>query len=184
MGGRNAPKYASHLDKHVVLCSLAPKLRLSMLQEKLHGFDKLSRMNPNAASIVGKGYNPISFAVGLPQDLRSQLIELVSPLGNTPVVDDNMIENYAVISAMGPTYFWYQFDALRQQAESFGMTEEEAREAVVTMLHGAVDTLFSSGMSPSKVMDLVPVRPMADDESTIIDMQRKRLNAIHTKLHS
>lgn len=91
---------------------------------KLHGFDKLSRMNPNAASIVGKGYNPISFAVGLPQDLRSQLIELVSPLGNTPVVDDNMIENYAVISAMGPTYFWFQFDALRQQAESFGMTEK------------------------------------------------------------
>jgi pyrroline-5-carboxylate reductase len=177
-------KIYSHLDKHAVLCSLAPKLRLSMLQEKLHGFDKLSRMNPNAASIVGKGYNPISFAVGLPQDLRSQLIELVSPLGNTPVVDDNMIENYAVISAMGPTYFWFQFEALRQQAESFGMTEEEAREAVVTMLHGAVDTLFSSGMSPSKVMDLVPVRPMADDESTIIEMQRKRLNAIHTKLHS
>lgn len=64
------------------------------------------------------------------------------------------------------------------------MTEEDAREAVATMLHGAVDTLFASGMSASKVMDLVPVRPMADDESTIIEMQRKRLNAIHTRLHS
>ena len=174
----------SHLGMHTVLCSLAPKLRLSMLQKKLHGFDNLSRMNPNAASIIGRGYNPIAFAAGFPQDLRSTLIELVSPLGNTPVVDDNMIESYAVISAMGPTYFWFQFDALRQQAESFGMTEEEAREAVATMLHGAVDTLFASGISASKVMDLVPVRPMADDESTIIEMQRKRLNAIHTRLHS
>ena len=33
----------SHLGKHSVLCSLAPKLRLSMLQEKLYGFDNLSR---------------------------------------------------------------------------------------------------------------------------------------------
>ena len=77
-------------------------------------------MNPNAASIVGKGYNPISFADGLPQQSQNDLLDLIAPLGQSPVVADESIETYAVISAMGPTYFWFQFDALRQLAESFG----------------------------------------------------------------
>ena len=52
------------------------------------------------------------------------------------------------------------------------------------MLHGAVDTLLASELPPEVVMDLVPVRPLADDEETITNMLATRLRAIHGKLNS
>lgn len=174
---------SGHLRRDSVLCSLAPKLHLSKLQEKLGGFARLARMNPNAASIVGKGYNPIAFADGLPQQSRNDLLDLIAPLGQSPLVADESIETYAVVSAMGPTYFWFQFEALRQLAESFGLNPQAAREALAVMLHGAVDTMFASDLTPERVMDLVPVHPMAGAEQAILQMQRESVSAIHAKLH-
>lgn len=177
-------KIAPHLRPDAVLVSLAPKLRLPALQQALGGFARLARMNPNATSIVAKGYNPISFAAGLPADARAALLALLRPLGQAPEVADELIETYAVVSAMGPTYFWFQIDALRQQAEGFGLSAEAARETLRAVLHGAVDTLLASDLPAARVMDLVPVRPMAESEAAIIEMQRKGVGAIHAKLHA
>lgn len=172
------------LRPDAVVCSLAPKLRLPQLQTQLGGFSRLARMNPNATSIIGQGFNPLVFADQLPEESRQQLRTLFAPLGHLPEVADEQLESYAVISAMGPTYFWFQFHALEQLAESFGIARHEARQAIATMLHGAVDTLLASELPPSEVMDLVPVRPLADDEETITNLLATRLQAMHNKLHS
>jgi pyrroline-5-carboxylate reductase len=180
--GETLARIAPHLKADAVLVSLAPKMRLPALQEKLGGFARLARMNPNAPGIIGQGFNPVSLAPGLHQDARAALLGIVAPLGASPVVDDPLIETCAVISAMGPTYFWFQFDALRTMAEGFGMSPELAREAMRTMLHGAVDTLFASDLPVARVMDLVPVRPLAAEEEAIKGMLRERVGGIHTKL--
>ena len=41
-------------------------------------------------------------------ELRDEILELFKPLGSIPVVSDSKIEAYAVISAMGHTYFNFQ----------------------------------------------------------------------------
>ena len=178
------PQIRPLLRPEAVVCSLAPKLRLPQLQAQLGGFHRLARMNPNATSIIGQGMNPLVFAPQLPEVARLSLRTLFAPLGHLPEVADEQLESYAVISAMGPTYFWFQFHALEQLAESFGLARHEARQAIAAMLHGAVDTLLSSELPPEVVMDLVPVRPLADDEETITNMLATRLRAIHSKLNS
>ena len=178
------PQIRPLLRPEAVVCSLAPKLRLPQLQAQLGGFHRLARMNPNATSIIGQGMNPLVFAPQLPEVARLSLRTLFAPLGHLPEVADEQLESYAVISAMGPTYFWFQFHALEQLAESFGLARHEARQAIATMLHGAVDTLLASELPPEVVMDLVPVRPLADDEETITNMLATRLRAIHGKLNS
>jgi len=178
------PQIRPFLRTDAVVCSLAPKLRLPQLQTQLGGFSRLARMNPNATSIIGQGFNPLVFADQLPEESRQQLRTLFAPIGQLPEVADEQLESYAVISAMGPTYFWFQFHALEQLAESFGLARHDARQAIATMLHGAVDTLLTSALSPSEVMDLVPVRPLADDEGAITSILATRLQAMHNKLHS
>lgn len=177
------PRICPLLRPEAVVCSLAPKLRFPQLQAQLGGFSRLARMNPNATSIIGQGVNPLVFAADLPDAARLSLRTLFAPLGQLPEVADEQLESYAVISAMGPTYFWFQFHALEQLAESFGLARQEARQAIAAMLHGAVDTLFSSELLPEAVMDLVPVRPLADDEETITNIFATRLQAMHGKLH-
>ena len=177
-------RIAPVLRPDAVVVSLAPRVRLPALQAQLGGFTRIARMNPNAPSVVGKGFNPVAYGSGLPQEARAALQALMAPLGESPEVDDALIETCAVISAMGPTYFWFQFDEVRQLAESFGMSGEQATAAVRSMLHGAVDTLFDRSLAPERVMDLVPVKPMAPDEEAIKAMLRERLGAIHAKLTS
>jgi pyrroline-5-carboxylate reductase len=182
--GATLATVAPRLRADALFVSLAPKVRLPALEEKLGGFSRVARMNPNAPSIVGAGFNPVAFGDRLPPDVRSELLATVAPLGASPVVADELIEACAVISAMGPTYFWFQFQTLREMAERFGMPAELARAAVTTMLHGAVDTLFSGQLPPSRVMDLVPVRPMADAEETVRAIFSDRVGGIYAKLTS
>jgi pyrroline-5-carboxylate reductase len=181
--GEALSEIGKHLHTNAVFCSLSPVIKLPALEQRLGGFARLARLNPNAPSIVGSGFNPTSFGAGLPKDARTALLALLEPLGACPQVDDHMIETYAVVSAMGPTYFWFQFEELRRMAGSWGMGAEEAKKAMAAMLHGAVDTMFASDLNPEQVMDLVPVRPMAGDEDAIRGMLQSRIGAIHSKLH-
>ncbi len=181
--GEALDEIGKHLRTDAVFCSLAPVIKLPALEQKLGGFARLARLNPNAPSIIGSGFNPISFSSGLPEDARAAMLALLVPLGACPQVDDHMIETYAIISAMGPTYFWFQFDELRRLAESWGMGADSARNAISDMLHGAVDTMFGGGLAPERVMDLVPVRPMAADENAIREIMQTRIGAVYTRLH-
>ena len=80
-------------------------MRIPALVRGLGGYARVARINPNAPSIVNAGFNPVAYGEGLPQDAREHLHELVASLGLNPEVADDQIETYAVISAMGPTYF-------------------------------------------------------------------------------
>lgn len=176
------PQLAGKLKPAAVFCSLAPKIKLSALQEKLAGFDRLARMNPNAPSIIGEGYNPISFGPELPDSTRNDLLALLKPLGQTPEVEERLLESYAVISAMGPTYFGFQFAEVERLATSFGLAPLAAREAMRAMLIGTADTLFASDLPRAQALDLVPVRPMAECEPEIVGMLQRQIGGIHAKL--
>lgn len=178
------PSLKSELKPEAVLLSLAPKVKFAGLSRLLGGFSRLARQNPNAPSVVGKGYNPIAFSAGLPEAERHALLALVAPLGDSPVVDEDTIEAYALISAMGPTYLWFQFRELERLAVEFGLTDAAARRAVAAMVNGATATLFESGLSSDDVMDLVPVRPLAADEAAILAAYRDRLKPLFQKLTS
>lgn len=83
---------------------------------------------------------------------------------------------------MGPTYFWFQFQQLRELGLSFGLPAGDVDAGLAAMVSGAAQTLFASGLSAEEVMDLVPVRPLRDDEDAIRAAYRSRLTGIYQKL--
>ena len=173
---------AGKLKGNAVFCSLSPKIKLAMLKEKLGGFANLARMNPNSPGIIGKGFNPIAFGEGMSIATRNELLDLLKPLGQSPQVEERLLESYAVISAMGPTYFGFQFTEVEKLANTFGLTPEAAREAMLAMLHGTVDMLFASDLPREKALDLVPVRPLAEQEAEITGMLQKQIGGIYSRL--
>jgi pyrroline-5-carboxylate reductase len=165
----------------LVVC-LAPKLTLADISSALDGFGRLARVIPNAPSIVGAGFNPVSFAPGLPETDRSALAALLAPLGASPEVPEGDLEAYAVLTAMGPTYFWFQLEELLSLAEGFGLGRTAAAEALGRTIGGAVRTMTDSGLSAAEVMDLVPVRPLAADEDAFRNAYRTRLRGVFDKI--
>jgi pyrroline-5-carboxylate reductase len=169
------------LRSDAVVVSLAPKVTIERLTAIL-GFNRIARANPNAPSIVGAGYNPVAFGPGLDAAARELVLDLFAPLGESPVVDEATIEAYAVTSAMGPTYLWFQLYGLRDLAASFGLSDEAAAAAVDRMTRGALDTMASSGLTPAEVMDLVPVHPLGEVEASFSDAYRTRLTAVMERI--
>ena len=176
------PKVAQYLRPNAIVLSLAPKVRLAALSGLLGGFARVARQNPNAPSIVDRGFNPIAFADALSQADRQALLDLVKPLGECPIVEDRLIEAYALISAMGPTYLWFQFLELQRLGVEFGLSENAAREAVAAMVHGAAATLLESDLAAADVVDLVPVKPLTGDEESFVAAYRDHLRPLHAKL--
>jgi len=170
------------LNNGTLLVSLAPKITIEKMSAALGGFSNLARMNPSASTIVSKGVNPVAFASGVSSDLKDNFLKIVQPLGYTPEIAESKMEAYAVISAMGHTYFFFQFQKLKELAISFGMDETEAQTAISDMLWGTTETLFKSGMTYSEVADLVPVKPIGEVEETIKGYYDQYLTGIYNKI--
>jgi pyrroline-5-carboxylate reductase len=170
------------LPRTGILVSLAPRWTMSRLCPMLGGFNRLARVIPNAPSIVNKGYNPVSFAEGLTRDDRESVLSLFAPLGACPQVEEETLEAYAIVAAMGPTYLWYQLYELIALGCDFGLTREAATEAVAAMVEGAASTIVSAGMAPEGVMDLIPVKPLAAIEPLVKQAYADALGELHKKL--
>jgi len=167
-------------DQWVV--SLAPKITLARLSAGLGGHARVARFLPNAPSIVNRGHNPLAIAETAPYEARAALKTFLGHLGTVVEVPEAKIEAYALTVAMGPTYHWFQWQELIHLAEQYGMTADQARAAVREMLQGALTTFFDAGIPADIVIDLVPVRPLAEDEETIRTIYRTRLAAVRARI--
>ncbi len=170
------------LSEKTVLISLAPKLTIEKISSALGGFANIARMNPSASTIVNKGVNPVTFSPKMEGKTKETILNLLKPLGTSPVVVEPKIEAYAMIAAMGHTYYFFQLQKLKELAVSYGMDEDEARNAITEMLWGTTDTLFKSGLSYPEVIDLVPLKPLADVEETINGYYDQYLNGLYNKI--
>ncbi len=177
-----APRIREGLRDDAVLVSLAPKVTVAALSGMLGGFRRIARMIPNAASIVGDGYNPVTFAETLSADERQRLVRLFAPWGECPEVPEAHLEAYAIVTAMGPTYLWPQLYELARLGETFGLPAGQAMEGVAKMLSGAAATMKDSGLSQDEVMDLIPVKPLAEMDAELVERYRVKLTAVMDKI--
>jgi pyrroline-5-carboxylate reductase len=170
------------LKPGAVLVSLAPKITIARISERLGGFSRIARMIPNAPSIIGAGYNPIALSPALDPRDKERLNGLFKALGECPEVPEKDLEAYAILAAMGPTYFWFQWEELENLGAGFGLTREEARKTLSAMISGAAQTYFHSGLTGGEVVDLIPVKPLKDDEEDIRSRYRLRLGPLYDKI--
>jgi len=176
------PEVAGSVRSDAIIVSLAPGVTMAELTDMLGGFRRLVRMIPNAAAIVGRGYNPIAFNNVLHEPEKQSLCQALSTLGYCPEVPEEGLEAYAVITAVAPTCLWPQFYELESLAESFGLSPETARKALRGMVEGALAVMEESGLSADQVMDLVPVRPLEGIARQVSEAYRTGLTELFHKL--
>jgi len=170
------------LKKEAVVISLAPKVTTERLTAGLDGFNRIARWLPTAATFIGKGYNPCFYSPHLSSAEQASLTALFSSVGGCIRVAEDKIEAYAMIITMGPTYFWFQWQQLFELGKTFGLSEEELKSGLPAMLKGAIEIFYHSGLTPEQVNDLIPVRPLAEDEAAFKAAYQTRLTALFHKL--
>jgi len=169
------------ITEETIVISLAPKITLKKMASALPT-KKMVRMIPNATSFMNEGYNPLAFASDFDKTEKKQLLKFLKKLGKTFETEEAKLESYAIVSAMLPTYFWFQWQALHDVAMQTGLSEKEANKAVKSSLQKAVKLYYKSGLSPAEVMDLIPVKPIGDHETEITEIYQSKLMGLFGKI--
>jgi pyrroline-5-carboxylate reductase len=174
-------KVAGVVASNAVVISLAPKITLEKIKSKLN-IRNLARMIPNATSYINQGYNPVTFAEGFSQIDKTELLLLMDDLGKTIEVAEPKLEAYAILSAMLPTYFWFQWKELVSLGDPMGLTQEESTAAIHQTLLGALNLYFESGLTPEKVIDLIPVKPIGENQAQFTEIYQEKLMGLFEKI--
>lgn len=169
------------IGSDAIIVSLIPVISGEKLSQ-IFGVQKIVRMIPNAPSRIHKGYNPVVYSDKISADEKVSLHEFFGTWGKAPEVAEAKLEAYAIITAMGPTYFWFQWLKLQELSKKFGMDDAEINQGISAMLKGATETLLTSNLTAADVLDLIPVCPLKDDESVIQDIFDRRLTELYMKL--
>lgn len=164
------------------IISLAPKINLQKFALKLGHDRKLARMIPNATSFINEGYNPVCFSENFPAGDKRSIMDLLTLLGKTFEVIEPKLESYAILSAMLPTYFWFQWQELAKIGQKIGLSEAESSNSINETMHASLDLMFKSGLKPEEVMDLIPVKPIGENEPEIREILNTKLTGLFEKI--
>ncbi len=161
--------------------SLAPKISIEKIASKLRT-KNIARMIPNATSYINEGYNPVSFPAEFSSNEKQSLFEMLKIFGKTFEVEESKLEAYAMVSAMLPTYFWFQWKEMQDLGLQMGLNEFESKETVQHTLLAAIDLFFNSGLGYNEVIDLIPVKPIGEHETQISEIYRSKLLGLFQKI--
>ncbi|QIA08861.1 pyrroline-5-carboxylate reductase family protein [Draconibacterium halophilum] len=169
------------VTEDTTVLSLAPKVTIEKIAGAL-GTTKIIRMIPNATSYINKGYNPVAFHPITDKKAKKRFMKQVKALGKNFEVEENKLEGYAIVSAMLPTYFWFQWEEMLKVAAVTGLDEKEAKKAVETSLKKSLSIFFKSGLSADEVKDLIPVKPIGEAEEQIKEIYQTKLLGLYEKI--
>jgi pyrroline-5-carboxylate reductase len=176
------PEISSAVQTAKAVISLAPVFTVEKIAAMLHGYQNIARMIPNAATFINQGYNPVWYSESIDKENKTALDNLFAVFGEYPLVKEENLEAYAIVTAMGPTYLWPQLDELKNLALSFGMDQEETKAGMKAMLKGTTELLYNSGLDYKDIVDLIPVKPLAENEKEIRNIYKTKLNGLYNKL--
>lgn len=164
-----------------IVVSLAPKISIEKIGQQL-GIKKIVRLIPNATSCINEGFNPVCFSSEMDAFQKESIMKILVNLGQTFEVDEPKLEAYAIISAMLPTYFWFQWEELKEIGKTIGLSEDESKEAIYETMLASLNVMFKSNMSFDEVTDLIPVKPIGEHEAMIKDCFRNKLLPLFEKI--
>ncbi len=175
-------KITGAVSEQTIFISLAPKITIEKIADVLKPVQQIVRLVPNATSVINHGYNPVSFGPEISETQKWYILEMLNLLGHTFETSEAKLEAYAILSAMLPTYFWFQWNELESVGAKMGLTQDECRETIYETMNAALNTLYHSGMKPNEVMDLIPVKPIGESEEQIKAIYQEKLPALFEKI--
>ncbi len=170
------------INSNTIVISLAPKITIAKISSKLSQVKNIARLIPNATSFINEGYNPVCFSSDFSKSEKKQVLELLKLMGNTFEVSEEKLESYAIMSAMLPTYFWFQWKELAEIGKKIGLSEKESNDSINDTLIASLNLMYKSGLTPQAVMDLIPVKPIGEHELQITEIYNTKLIGLYDKI--
>ena len=165
-----------------IIVSLVPDVNFGKLALRLQNTNRLVRILPASSTYINEGYTPVSFAQGFPETVKDDVLDLFGYIGKAFEVPEEKLETYSLMSAILPSYFWYQWKELISMGQEIGLTEQETVDYINESVLSSLRMNYKSGLSQEQVVDLMPVSPLEENEMAVREMHRNRLIELYRRI--
>ena len=169
------------VNASTVVISLAPKITLEKMAAVLPT-QKLVRMIPNATSFINEGYNPVTFAPGFVDQDKKKLLKLLKKLGEN--LRDRRSKAGKLCHQLGHVAYLFLVSVAGNGGDSQRnrLKRRGSRLTVSTTLKKAWKLYYQSGLQANEVMDLIPVKPIDENEPEIRNILNTKLLGLFGKI--
>lgn len=141
---------APYLHGQVVI-SLAAGLPIEVLREAASNKAGIVRTMPNMPVAVQSGVTGVSFGEGLSSKDRSDVLYILSQIGEAVEIPESMMDSITAVSGSGPGFVCYFLEAMEDAAVALGFDVQTARSLLLATVVGTAKTLSEWQLSPKEL---------------------------------
>lgn len=131
-----------------VLVSLAAGITLAAMDGAVSAAGTpIVRVMPNTPMVVGKGVLAVACGRFVDGNQRSDVVKLLSAVGQVVEVSESQMDAVTAISGSGPAYFFLVAEALTDAGVSLGLPRDMAKQLACATAAGA-GAMLEGGDSP------------------------------------
>ncbi len=154
--GKLCREIGASLPANSTVVSIAAGITLEQLTASLGRDDvSLVRVMPNTPCLVGAGAIGVSFAHGVPDEVRGNVTNLLSTTGVVEELPESMLDAVTGLSGSGPAYVALFIEALADGGVLMGLPRAQAQRLATQTLLGTAKLLAETHQHPAQVKDAV-----------------------------
>ena len=137
------------LRKETLVISIAAGITSQFIEKNLGDKIRVIRTMPNMPALVGQGITAVApgkYAQTNDVDLACKIL---SSLGKTVIVQEDMIDAITAVSGSGPAYVFLFMECMVKAAESLGLKGNLASDLVKQTFFGSINLLIEKNMDPA-----------------------------------
>ena len=152
------------LDPRKAVISLAAGLALGRLEAEAKPSQAI-RIMPNTPGQVGEAMNLVAYGRTVHEERRGQIENLLKRLGCWLEVEDEQMDLWCALCAVGPTYVFPVIEALASSAAAKGLPPGAALEAAAQVVAGAARMVQHSGKTIPQLKEMISIRTLREPEA-------------------
>ncbi len=170
----NAIKSALPYLNGQLLVSLAAGVHIEFLQTVCEGRAKIVRTMPNIPVAVLEGVTAVSFADGIQESDKKDVLFLLQQIGDVVEIPEDMMDSVTAVSGSGPGFVSYFLEAMEDAAVKLGFQPALARRLVLQTVIGTAKTLSEWSLSPRQLRERV-TSPGGTTEAGLVELKAGEL---------
>jgi len=170
----------THITAHQLVLSIAAGISCASIEKFLAPEVPVIRVMPNTPALIGAAASALTQGrAATPAHLKIAE-HILSTSGIVVTVPETMMDAVTAISGSGPAYVFYVAEAMKEAAQSLGLSSEIADKLIRQTILGAGRMLASSPEEPQELRRRV-TSPGGTTEAALHVMEQGQLKSIFAK---
>jgi pyrroline-5-carboxylate reductase len=143
-----------------VMVSLAAAVPTWLIESTLCKPVPVVRVIPNTPSMIGSGVNPFCVGRHVTEESLTFTGNFLNLFGRALLVEEQVMNVYTALTAIGPTYFFPAIKALREASVKLGLSVSEAQTAAALTMIGTAELVLKTARDSEDLNLMISTRTM------------------------